>query len=95
MGKEKRMWAAKVDERGRITIPKDLLDLLGFKPDDILVFVKEDKGPVFVGRGQFQLEVPFAQKSEEPAGLKKPERRVVSSRKKEYEAQSPKQPTTT
>jgi AbrB family looped-hinge helix DNA binding protein len=74
MAKEKRMWAAKVDERGRITIPKDLLDLLGFKPDDILVFVKEDKGPVCVGRGQFQVEIPFAQKSEESPRVKKPER---------------------
>jgi len=55
------MWGVKIDERGRITIPKDLLELLGFKPDDILVFVREDEGPVCVGKGQFQVEIPFVQ----------------------------------
>jgi len=68
------MWAVKIDERGRITIPKDLLDLLGFKPDDILVFVREDEGPVYVGRGQFQVEIPFAQKSEEKVKVEKLEK---------------------
>jgi len=65
------MWAVKIDERGRITIPKELLELLGFKPDDILVFVREDKGPIYVGRGQFQVEIPFAQKSEEKVNVEK------------------------
>jgi AbrB family looped-hinge helix DNA binding protein len=65
MAQEKHMWAVKIDERGRITIPKDLLELLGFKPDDIVVFVRENEGPVYVGRGQFQVEIPFAQTSEE------------------------------
>jgi hypothetical protein len=36
-----------------------------------LVFVREDEGPVYVGKGQFQVEIPFAQKSEEKVGVEK------------------------
>lgn len=64
MQKEKRVWAVKIENRGRITVPKELLDLLGIKPDDMLAFVREDEGAVYVGRAQIQVEIPFAQKAE-------------------------------
>jgi AbrB family looped-hinge helix DNA binding protein len=69
MTQERCVWAVKIDERGRITMPKDLLELLGFKPDDIVVFVREDEGPICVGKGQFQVEIPFAQKPMEKGAV--------------------------
>lgn len=64
MEQKKLVWAVKIDERGRITVPKDLLDLLGITANDILAFVKEDDGPIYVGKGQFRIEIPFAKKPE-------------------------------
>ncbi|MDI6905014.1 MAG: AbrB/MazE/SpoVT family DNA-binding domain-containing protein [Candidatus Bathyarchaeia archaeon] len=64
MQKEKRVWAVKLDERGRTTIPKDLLDLLGIRTGDIMAFIREDEGPVYVGKAELQVQVPFAQKVE-------------------------------
>jgi AbrB family looped-hinge helix DNA binding protein len=80
---EKRVWAVKIDERGRMTIPKDLLDLLGIKPDGILAFVREGEGPLYVGRAQFQVEIPFLQKSEEKAEIKKTSKKREESKSEE------------
>jgi AbrB family looped-hinge helix DNA binding protein len=63
MQKEKRVWAVKLDERGRTTIPKALLDVLGIKPGEIMAFVREDEGPVYVGKAELQVKVPFTKKT--------------------------------
>ena len=59
----KRVWAVKVDERGRTTIPKDLLELLRIKSGDIMAFVREDEGPVYVGKAQLDISIPFTSKA--------------------------------
>lgn len=61
--KEKRIWAAKIDERGRTTIPKDLLELLQINLGDILAFVKEGEGPIYVGKAQLDVTIPFSKNS--------------------------------
>jgi len=55
-------WAVRIDDRGRITLPKELLKILGLKPGDLIAFVKEENGPVYVGRAKLQIEVPFLEK---------------------------------
>lgn len=62
--KEKKVWAVKIDQRGRTTIPKDLLELLGIKAGDIMAFMREDEGPIYVGKAELKVEIPFAQKLE-------------------------------
>jgi AbrB family looped-hinge helix DNA binding protein len=64
MEQKRRVWAVKIDERGRITVPKDLLDLLGMSSNDTLAFVKEDEGPIYVGKARFEVEIPFSGKTE-------------------------------
>ncbi len=61
---KERVWAVKVDERGRTTIPKELLTLLGIKAGDIMVFAKEAEGPIYVGRAELKIDIPFAKKLE-------------------------------
>jgi AbrB family looped-hinge helix DNA binding protein len=61
--REERVWAVKIDERGRTTIPKDLLELLGVKPGGVMVFAREDEGPIYVGRAELKIDIPFAEKS--------------------------------
>lgn len=68
---KERVWAVKIDERGRTTIPKELFKLLGIKAGDIMVFVREDEGPIYVGRAELKIEIPFAKKSEEKIKAKK------------------------
>jgi len=62
--KEKRVWAAKIDERGRTTIPKDLLELLQIDSGDVMAFVKEGEGPVYVGKAKLDVTIPFSKSSE-------------------------------
>jgi AbrB family looped-hinge helix DNA binding protein len=64
MEKKKSVWAVKIDERGRITIPKDLLDTLGITSGDSLAFVREEEGPICVGKVRVQVEIPFTKKPE-------------------------------
>jgi AbrB family looped-hinge helix DNA binding protein len=71
MRKEKRVWAVKIDERGRTTIPKGLLKLLGIEAGDIMVFAREDEGPVYVGRAELKIAIPFAKKVDEKTKAKK------------------------
>ena len=52
----------RVDERGRTTIPKEMLKLLGIQPGGIMVFSREDDGPFYVGRGELKIDIPFLQK---------------------------------
>jgi AbrB family looped-hinge helix DNA binding protein len=62
--KEKKvMLAVHIDERGRTTLPKQMLELLGIKPGGILVFSREGDGPFFVGKGELKVDIPFLQKS--------------------------------
>ena len=37
----KKVWSAKIDKNGRVTVPASLRDLLGVKPDDWMEFVVE------------------------------------------------------
>jgi AbrB family looped-hinge helix DNA binding protein len=68
---KERVWAVKVDERGRTTIPKELLKLLGIKAGDVMVFAREDEGPIYVGRAELKIEIPFAKKLEGKIKAKK------------------------
>ena len=43
-------WAAKVDKRGRVTLPKAMRDELGIKPGDDFDFAVVEKGRVAVTR---------------------------------------------
>jgi AbrB family looped-hinge helix DNA binding protein len=54
--------AVRVDERGRTTIPKRLLELLGVRPGGLMVFSREDDGPFYVGKGELKVDIPFLQK---------------------------------
>lgn len=54
--------AVHIDERGRTTIPKKILEFLGIEPGGIMVFSREGDGPFYVGRGELKVEVPFLQK---------------------------------
>ncbi len=58
-----RVWAAKIDDRGRTTIPKDLLELLGIQAGEIMVFVRENEGPIYVGKAELKIEIPFAKEA--------------------------------
>ena len=71
MQKEKRVWAVKIDERGRTTIPKDLLELLGIKAGDIMAFMRENEGPIYVGKAELKVEIPFAKKLEKKMEVEK------------------------
>lgn len=68
---KERVWAVKIDERGRTTIPKELLKLLGIKTGDIMIFAREDEGPIYVGRAELKIEIPFAKKLEGKIKAKK------------------------
>ena len=62
--KEKKvLLAVHIDERGRTTIPKSMLELLGIEPGGIMVFSREGDGPFFVGKGELKVDIPFLQKS--------------------------------
>jgi len=62
--KERRVvLAVHIDERGRTTIPKSMLELLGIEPGGIMVFSREGDGPFFVGKGELKVDIPFLQKS--------------------------------
>ncbi len=61
---KERVWAVKIDERGRTTLPKELLRLLGIKAGGIMVFTRDDEGPIYVGRAELKIEIPFAKKLE-------------------------------
>ncbi len=62
--KEKKvLLAVHIDERGRTTIPKPMLELLGIEPGGIMVFSREGDGPFFVGKGELKVDIPFLQKS--------------------------------
>jgi AbrB family looped-hinge helix DNA binding protein len=61
---DERVWAVKIDERGRTTIPKDLLKLLGIGTGEIMVFAREGNGPIYVGRAELKIEIPFTGKLE-------------------------------
>jgi AbrB family looped-hinge helix DNA binding protein len=78
MEQKKSMWAVKVDERGRITVPKELLELLGMTSNDTLAFVRENEGPIYVGKAQFQVEIPFIRspggETRAPHNQEKPEK---------------------
>jgi AbrB family looped-hinge helix DNA binding protein len=78
MEPKKSIWAVRIDERGRITVPKELLELLGITSNDALVFIRENEGPVYVGKAQFQIEIPFIKKPEDqtraPQNQEKPEK---------------------
>jgi AbrB family looped-hinge helix DNA binding protein len=56
---KKCVWAVKVDARGRATIPKDLLELLQIGSGDIMVFAKENEGPIYVGKAKLDIDIPF------------------------------------
>jgi AbrB family looped-hinge helix DNA binding protein len=61
--KEKRLvLAVHIDERGRTTIPKPVLELLGIQPGGIMVFSREGNGPFFVGKGELKVDIPFLEK---------------------------------
>ncbi|MGD0027442.1 MAG: AbrB/MazE/SpoVT family DNA-binding domain-containing protein [Candidatus Bathyarchaeia archaeon] len=76
MAEKRLVWAVKIDERGRITVPKDLLDLLGMTSKDTLAFIKEDEGPIYLGKARLQVEIPFAKKHEaESQAMQNPEKR--------------------
>jgi AbrB family looped-hinge helix DNA binding protein len=53
-------WAVKIDERGRTTIPKDLLKLLGIKAGEIMIFARDGEGPIYVGKAELKIEIPFS-----------------------------------
>ena len=55
--------AVHIDERGRTTIPKRVLDILGVRPGGIMVFSRDGDGPFYVGRGELRVEIPFLQKA--------------------------------
>ena len=83
MEQERSIWAVKIDERGRITVPKELLELLGMTSNDTLVFVRENEGPIHVGKAQFQIEIPFIRKLEdETKAPHNQEEREKASRRK-------------
>lgn len=83
MERKKSVWAVKIDERGRITIPKDLLDMLGITSGDSLAFVREDEGPICVGKVQFQVEIPFTRKPEgESQSMESQEKPMKASRRR-------------
>ena len=62
MTKKKTHLVVRIDERGRTTIPKEMLKLLGIQPGGIMVFSREDDGPFYVGRGELKIDIPFLQK---------------------------------
>jgi len=86
MEQKRSVWAVKIDERGRITVPKDLLDLLGITSNDTLAFVREDEGPIYVGKAQFQVEIPFTRKlGEGTRALQNQEKPKKASRRRQHD----------
>ncbi|HEV2119172.1 MAG TPA: AbrB/MazE/SpoVT family DNA-binding domain-containing protein [Candidatus Bathyarchaeia archaeon] len=63
MKEKKVLLAVHIDERGRTTIPKRILELLGIQPGGIMVFSRQGDGPFFVGKGELKVDIPFLQKS--------------------------------
>ena len=56
--REERTWAVKIDERGRITLPKEVMEALGLRPGDIMAFVRRGDGPIYVGKARIEVEIP-------------------------------------
>lgn len=70
---ERRVWAITIDDRRRITLPKDLLEILCLKPGDIIVFVRNGEGPVYVGRATLKIEIPYMEKKSKEVDGKRSE----------------------
>ncbi len=62
--REKKTWAVKIDERGRITLPKELMEVLRLRPGDIVAFVRRGDGPIYVGKARIEVEIPGLKEEE-------------------------------